>query len=66
MRKKLSEVDLELLAMVQENYFALLNHPLDSWRVHNQRALVNALNMVCYVTGESAQEAQDRCELYHS
>lgn len=62
MAKKIGEIDFEFLAMAQAVYFALLNHPYDSWRIHNQAALINARDMICRITGETAQEAQDRCE----
>lgn len=62
MAKKIGEINFELLGMAQAVYFALLNHPHDSWRIHNQAALVNARDIICQITGETAQEAQDRCE----
>ena len=52
----------EILKLAELNYSALLQHPHDSWRINNQKALCDARKLVSLLTGESEQEVQDRFE----
>lgn len=51
-----------VLKLAERNYVALLQHPHDSWRIHNQRALCDARELVATLTGETGEQVQNRFE----
>ena len=52
----------KVLTLAEQNYVALLQHPHDSWRIRNQRALCNARELVSTLTGETGEQVQNRFE----
>lgn len=51
-----------VLKLAERNYVALLQHPHDSWRIRNQRALCDARELVSILTGETGEQVQNRFE----
>jgi hypothetical protein len=47
------------LKLAEDTYLALLKHPFDSWRIHNQKLYCDLRNFIADSTGESEQDVQE-------